>query len=333
MDTNNNDHTIFGWRITTPQVASIFLAGVYLAGFLVLNAHLGKRGIFDFGLANSRYLIAGTHFVVFLIVWYLSAGRAIIFFNKWTCEEIKSATELGLSHFWRFVIFTNSLMRLGFLTCISAAYFSLILLESPEPITLYIYLAILFLIDYSWVSSNFNLHYPRANQIFKLVTRIVAIIVFFITINISSMTMIVFLHFITISIYVNLVTDSFERFRITSDRLTHNIISSAIFVLLSSASFGRLYYEHITPDFGGGQLQEVEIIVVDQTVRNSLEVMGFKVEPFLKAKLIYENQQEFIIDVEDQTIRLSRKTVAGFKVLPVEDSQIDTMKSYLLDFD
>ena len=43
-----------------------------------------------------------------------------------------------------------------------------------------------------------------------------------------------------------------------------------------------------------------------QTVWNGLKDMGFEVTPFLKAKLIHENQREFIIDLEGQTIRLPR---------------------------
>lgn len=318
MDTNNNGHTVFGWRITTPQVAAIFLAGVYVAGFLVLNAHLSKRGVFDLGLANSRYLIAGINFVVFLVFWYLFAGRAIISIEKGISEEIKSAIELGLSRRWHFVIRINFFIGLVFFTCISAAFFSITLLGSLETIIFFIYLSFFLLIICIW--GELFEHNPRVKKLFKLITGTVAIVIFFITIDIFSMTMIVFLHFFFISGYVILVLFLFERFGIIKDQLKSEMISLAIFVLFSSVSFGWLHYENIKSYFGGGQPQEVEIIVVDQTVRNSLETMGFKVKPFLKAKLIHENQQEFIIEAKDQIVRLSRKTVAGFRVLPVKDS-------------
>ena len=71
---------------------------------------------------------------------------------------------------------------------------------------------------------------------------------------------------------------------------------------------------------GGGQPHPVEIMIGDQTVRTDLKGMGFEATPFLKAKLVHENQQEFIVDVEGQAIRLSREAVVGFKMLPVEDS-------------
>ena len=320
MDTKNEDETVLGWRITTPQAASIILAGTYLAGFLVLNAHLGKRGIFDFSLANSRYLIAGVLFIAFLIIWYFFAGRAIILVKKWMDEDIASATEHGLGPIWHLVIAVSAFVRVGFLTCISAAFFSLTLLGSAEPKEFLIYLVAFFLIAYPWEFLNFDSRFPRVNQVFELATRAVGILVFFTTVTSDSPTMSVFVHFAIMSVYVNLVLDSFDRFKVTVDRLTYHIIYSAVFVLLSSSMFGLWHYEHIKSAFGGGQLQVVEIMIGDQTVRNGLMDMGFEVTPSLKANLLHENQQEFIVEIEGQTIRLSRKTVAGFKVLPAEDS-------------
>ena len=320
MDTKNEDQTVLGWRITIPQAVSAILAGTYVAGFLVLNAHLGKRGIFDFGLADWRYLIAGVLFVAFLIIWYLFAGRAIIFAKKWIDGDIEYATEQGLGPIWHFIILVNAFIRVGFFTCISSAFFSLTLLESSEPKEFLIYSIVLFLVAYPWDFLNLDHRFPRANQVFELATMAVGILVFFATVTSDSPTISVLVHFAIMSVYVNLVLDSFDRFKITVDRFTYHIMYSAFFVLLSSSLFGLWHYEHIKSAFGGGQLQVVEIMIGDQTVRSGLIDMGFEVTPSLKANLIHENQQEFILEVEGQTIRLSRKTVAAFKVLPVEDS-------------
>ena len=321
MSAKNEDQTASGWQVRPVQTASIILAGVYLAGFLVLNAHLGERGLYDFDLANSRHLIAGGLFVGFLVSWYLFAGRAIILSKKRLDEEIASAQEHGLSSIWYALVLINGLIRLGFLTCLSAAFFSTTILGSTESYPVYFYLATLFLIAYPWDILNFDLRFPRANQVFEFVSKAAMILVFFITINnIVSPTMFVLLQFAVMSLYANLVLDSYERFKITTDRVTYNIIFSVVFVLLFSTSFGKLHYGDISSAFGGGQLQPIEIMIDDQTVWNGLKDMGFEVTPFLKAKLVHETQREFIIDLEGQTIRLPREAVAGFKVLPVENS-------------
>ena len=71
-----------GAQMTIAQAAAGILAAVYLCGFVVLNAYLGKRGVLAFDLASFRYLIAGTLFAAFLIIWYLFPGRAVFFGTK-----------------------------------------------------------------------------------------------------------------------------------------------------------------------------------------------------------------------------------------------------------
>ena len=287
----------------------------------MLNAHLGERGLYDFDLANSRHLIAGGLFVGFLVSWYLFAGRAIILVKKWIYEDTSSAEEHGLSSIWYALIFINSWIKLGFLTCLSAAFFSTAVLGSTESSPVYVYLVSLFLIAYPWDILNFDLRFPRANLVFEFISKATMILVFFITLNnIVSPTMFVFLQFSVMSFYANLVLDYYERFKATTDQITYNIIFSVIFVLLFSTSFGKFHYGNISSALGGGQLQPVEIMINDQTVWNGLKDMGFEVTPFLRANLVHENQREFIIDLEGQTIRLPRESTAGFKVLPVEES-------------
>ena len=289
-------------------------------GFLVLNAHLGKRGIFDFDLASSRYLIASVPFVVFLVCWYIFAGREIIFGKNWLSKEIALATRCGLGPIWKYLIFIKFFARLVFFTCLSAAFFSHAILGNKETEWVFRYLIILFLIACPWDFLNFDLRFPRTNQVFELTTKTLGIFVFFTTINFGTSTMLVFLHFAGISLYVNFVLDSLERFKITADLLTYDMIYTAVLMLLLSTIFGVSHYGRIISVFGGGQLQRVEIMIDDQTVRNGLKDMGFEVTSSLKAELVHENHQEFIVDVEGQTIRLPRKIVAGIKMLPVEDS-------------
>lgn len=42
---------------------------------------------------------------------------------------------------------------------------------------------------------------------------------------------------------------------------------------------------------------------------------------YLKTELVHENQHEFIISVEDETVRLPRTVVEGVRMLPTEDNQ------------
>ena len=309
----------FSGSVTLPQALSVIIVGIYVTGFVAINGHLNKRGVVDFGLANSRYLAAGALHLAFLAIWYLFAGRAIVK-KAWIAEEIGRATALGLSPIWRFVIAISSITRLVFFTCLSAVAFSFLLLDDSKPRAFYTYLFLLFLIAYPWDFLNLDLRFPRANQLFELLTRAAGLLVFFTMVGVSSPTMAVLLHFGGISLFTNLVLDSFERFRVTSDRIAFDVLYASLFIVLSSAIFGRLHFEYIKSDFGGGQVRPVEIVVGDELERNALRAMGLNVTPFLKANLVHENHQEAVLDIEGRTLRLSRKSITGLRIACSEDT-------------
>ena len=309
------------WRTTFPKLASLTLAIVYISGFLVLQSHLGRHGVFVVDIASLRYLTAGVLFVAFLVIWYLFPGRAIILGKKWINDEIELAAEMGLGSIWNFMSFINSLIIIGFFVCLGSATFSYIILESRDATPLFYYLMALFVIEYPWDVLNFDHRFPRVNRVFFLATRSSGTLVFLITTSSASTTMRVFWTFLVMSVFVNLVLDSFERFRVTYDRLTYNIVWSTVFVLVLSSTFGRLYYGHIKPAFGGGQLQPIEIMISDRTVRDGLKEMGLEGTSLLSAELVHENRQEYIVTVQGETIRLSKATIGGVRVLPIAGIQ------------
>ena len=324
-------------RLTIPQAASAVLAGVYLSGFVVLNAHLGQSGVYVLDVASLRYAIAGMPFVIFLVFWYLFPGRVIFHATQWLAEEIESASRTGLGGVWPAMCFLNMTARFVFMTCMAAAGFSFILMGNTEAVAFYRYMVVLFLIVYPWDFLNFDIRFPRVHIIFELTTRLLGSLLFFVGIGLtggpggdqgtvgilmagaaaaaSSSTMHVFFTFVALSAFFNLVLDSFERFKISGDRIAYNAVYTALFVLLSAAIFGRLHYENIRTDFGGGQLQTVEMIIADQAARNGLEEWGFDTTPFLKAELIYQDEREYVVDVEGQTIKLAREVVVGVRVV------------------
>ena len=301
-------------------MVSVIGVGTYLSGFIALNAHLSKYGVIVFDLADSRYLIVGALFSIFLFSWYFFVGRAIISVMKRIDEQIEFATELNLGAIWYVAIFVNQLINIPFLTCLSAAFFSVLLVGNTQPEMFYVYLFVLFLIDYSWASLNFDVRFPRIKQVLELAIRIAAIFIFFKTIPLASPTMIVFLNFLLMSLCINLVLDSFEKFGITGERVLHAITYFTVVTILTSAPFGWLYYGNIKSAFGGGQSQAVEIIVTDQTISNGLKSMGFEVTPSLKANLIHQNQHEFIVDVKGKIFRLARTAIGAMKVTPAKEA-------------
>ena len=316
MATKHKDQPAFSWKIASPQTISLFIAGIYISGFLVLNAHLSDRGFFSLELANSRYLTAGVLFAVFLLFWFAFAGRATIGQEQMASAEINSVTERGLGAIWQALIVIKSFIRIVACICASAALFSLMVLGNNEGTLRFIlYLIPIVLILASITSACRTLNSPRLGQVFDFGTIFVPIPVYFTMFSIESMTMSVFIVFAAMSLTAKLV------FHLVTANLAGSatIFGPAAFLVLYSVLFGQLQYDQVPAAFGGGRPHEVEFIITDETVSSVLKDMGIAVEPVLNAKLIYESRQEFFVDIEGESLRLSRNAVAGFRVLPIED--------------
>ena len=286
MAKGNKFHTLFNWEITLPYAASVAVTAVYIVGFLVLNAHLSKHGIFDLELANWRYVIAGVHFVVFLLFWGGIAGLATIGQEQMASAEIKFMANRGLGPAWHVVIVIKSFVRILSGTCISAFLYSLMVLgDHKETLRSIDYLlpifAILILVTFVCRKSKF----PRLYQVTNLVATMAPIHVFFKMISVESMTMIVFVLFLTMSLAAKLI---FYLFMLESKMYTTKIFIPIFSLVLFSVSFGLLQYYQIPTAFGGGQSHIVEIMIGDEKVLSVLTDTGCEVTPFLKAKLIYQ---------------------------------------------
>ena len=232
----------------------------------------------------------------------------------------------GLDPIWSNVIVVKSFFRIGSCICGSAALFSLMILgNDEETLRFMLYLSVLLLIFLLIKFAHGIWNFPRLEQLFDLTINAVTIPVFFATIKVGATTIVFFL-FVGMSLLSKMclyILESYpvpERVRVHTGGFTFKIFASAVFLLGCSVLFGLLQYEQIPAAFGGGHPQAVEIMINDETVSSGFKDMGFEVTPFLKARLIYENQQEYIVDVGGQIFRLSRNAVAGLRVLPVENA-------------
>ena len=131
-----------------------------------------------------------------------------------------------------------------------------------------------------WESNGLSLRFPRCDLVAIPAVTVVAIVVFFLTIDVDSLAMILFFHFLVISIYGRFafrVAKRYQEYGSEYESISRAIMHVGAFVLLSSTSFGWLQYGHVTSSLGGGQGQSVEVLVVDASVSKGLESMGFEV--------------------------------------------------------
>ena len=321
MRTGDEDKTGFNWQTIVPLSPAIMLAGFYSFGFLAFNAHLGKYGVYESNIASPRYLIVGFIFVGFLLVWYLLPGRAVLYGLKSFDQKMAKICQLSLHPLWSIVITSNELFRVAFFLCLASKFFSVTF--GIIDVQFYFFLAIVFFISYIWDNIGKSEVFPRLDLIVDSMVNISMILAFVKTTDLLSPTFFLFLHMLILTGFVNLVSESFEKFKMTMERSAYNVLFSLILALLSSALFGNLHYGHITQNWGGGQLRPVEMNV-DKGLEKVLMDMGFDVESGLNAHLLHEDVHEFVVILEGKTIRLPRTKVVMIKI-PAESG--DTLHS------
>ena len=302
--------------LTLPAVA----LSTYVFGFLATNIHLGKFGIFEFDLTSSRYVIVGALYYLFLASWYCFAGRSLLP-TEWDHPETEPENSFSSR--------LEEWIGLVFLTCVSTALFSLIFLGCAEA-SFFLSLAVILRIvaprwENLWESKRLSTRFPLVDSIIYPVMTVLAIFVFFATVEVDSLVMILFVHFSAMSIYGRFVIRLVEDYRrgrtpYESDReeISRSITHVCLFALLSSASFGWLQYGHIDSSLGGGQTQAVEIVVVDSNMSKSLEDMGFSVNPSFKADLVHEDENQVIVSAGSKTVQLARTSIAGVQVFSAD---------------
>lgn len=301
-------------RETTVYAWGVAIAVFYLCGFLVINAFLAKFGISDFEFVSTRYLLAAANFAFFLVCFGLFAGRAVVQTPTWLREELEWINRTKPSNFWSGVVFLNSLINMTFMICMSAAFYTSAALWQTETVFFYLYLGLTFGLSYGVDVLNFDVRYIRTTEIFKLLVRSGAIVVFFLSPNNNNLTGMFWL-FVGIVFYINFVFDSFNRYKITKDRIFFSALYSMVFLLLTSLAFGATYFGQISSKLGGGRGQET-LLTLAESIRTTLpKLIHQEADQTLKAKVIYQTEKYLFADVAGQTLRLRSDDIVHMIIL------------------
>ena len=286
------------------KVSAVFLGTIYLCGFLTLNSHLYKYGVVELGIASTEYLVAGAVFVLYLTVYGIFAGRSIILSKHWLGQHIDHLKEQNAPAVSSFIAFVHMFIELTFFHCLSAALFSTFAFGQIESVGFYAVLSLVFIVSYGLDTSNWDVKHPFAHLIIDGILKLIAVFSFF-YLSSGSNIHIVFAAFVGYSMYINLVLDSFERYRITKDRIVFNLVYTAIFILLAAVIFGSSIYGKVSKKIGGGKPLEMTIGLNE----NSLETHPGKIESPIVGEVVYSTQDNVYIKIEKDTLIIPRSSV------------------------
>jgi hypothetical protein len=205
-----------------------------------------------------------------------------------------------------YIAFTHSFIHLAFLLCLSAAAFSAIAFAGSETFFFFGFLGFAFLVDYSMDVSNLDVRYPRFHLIVQFAIKIPAIVVFFALAE-NAKPIVVFVSYLSIALYINLVLDHFERYRITSDNVIFTTIYAVVFFLATAVSFGALVYGDVSRKIGGGRYMEANIAMTKEF--SGLFDGEGQSPPESEVKVIHVTDKHMFIEVNGKTIRIPESAV------------------------
>jgi hypothetical protein len=117
-------------------------------------------------------------------------------------------------------------------------------------------------------------------------------------------------------VYINLVLDIFQRYRVTLDRIGFYTINSVVFVLITALSFGATYFGQVSSKIGGGRPQSVTLTLV-QEVRSLLpDSVVPKGKGALNGQLLYQTDKYLYVNLADQVVRLRADDIAVLVLKP-----------------
>jgi hypothetical protein len=235
----------------------------------------------------------------------------------WLSEDLEHINRDRRSGFWSLVVLINSFVNVAFMCCLSAAMYTSVALWQLETFFFYAALSVSFVISYTMDVTNLDIRYPRANELVQMAIRLWAIIVFFAAPD--NWTLVgVFAIYLGTSLYINLVLDSFQRRRITSDRIAFSTVHT-VFVLLSTAlAYGATYFGSVSSKLGGGRPQDAIVTVTPQTRNLIPESVPLTAAGGFTARLVYQTDKYLFVSFADSTLRLRSDDVAliAFKAQP-----------------
>ena len=289
------------------NAGALAVALFYLAGFLTLNAHLSQYGIAEFDIVSTRYLTAAGNFTFFLLCYGLFAGRVVISIHDWITNagrRVEINGPAGLAG--KAIVIARSFTLPVFSICFAAAAYCGTALQQARPDAFYLLLVLAFALTYMLETSKLSSKYPRVSEFIELLIDLAGIAIFF-TLGEGEVLKLFWLYF-GISIYINYALDLMSRREPGRQMYVYFVSNTVLGVLTLALFFGATLYKKVDQRVGGGKPQSVTLIL-DDKVREALNLLGGQQAVPLFAKLIYKTDTYLFLDSADRTLQIRAEDV------------------------
>ena len=305
----------------TRNITSLTVA-IYILGFLVVNAHLSQYGIFDVKFGNVQYLYGGGIFVVYLAVYYFFSGRLVIASLQklqsgiYTYVKYKGVHALGL---FSWLNALDLFLTLVLMACLGSSLFSSVAFSNPPPSIFLGCIMGVFLIHFSFIQ-RFKCRYPKICAATGVLIKIPTAFFFFhITGDWKSSAFGIFLSFLPISIYLNLLSEGIEISQPIIKDKKYIGLYTVLFLLILALSFGGIFYGEIQRNLGGGQPLYADIQIREEYL--SLFPNRGNSTSLTRVKIVHTADKHIYIDENGEIIRIPDSSIIGVKIKDKPDKE------------
>lgn len=293
---------------------------VYALGFIVSNANLVKEGVIALDFVNPQYFVAGINFSLYLVAFYLFAGRAAIRGNTWFKEDLIQHYKNDGGKKWEVVVLVRSLVHVLFFCCLSSALFAWIAFEGGVPSVFYAFLILPFVVLYAFDLLNWDIKHPKTFSVLNILFEGGAVVIFFVAPAKLDLLAPIFGNFIGFLMLINVILDSFDRYKVTVDRVSFTAVYFLMMLIAAAAVYGATIYGKVRSQVGGA----APVMVTLGISTDSKEALGDALKApteSITGKLIHQTQTYLYLSIADKTLRLRAEDVLVLVTKPHENIQ------------
>ncbi len=312
--------------IIFPVISAILIFSVYLLGFVVFNVHISEYGYFLNDVFSPRSVIAGLVFFFYIACFSAFAGRYAVLARTQVAEDIAFLRSLGCGTFWQGVKFAESQIKIFVFLALSTLFFCSFTVATEYDFLILVVMALWFLIIYPMDVANWDLSKPRLFVSVSLAHGFTVITTLAYVLVKDENFRAVALSYFGIFVVLNMVLDSFERYRITRDRVFYTVIFASIFLLSTAAGFGALVYDRVSYRIGGGTPVKADLYLGP----DAGDKMGMSDGELARASIYYMEDNLIVLKSENEVVYLVKGE--DIRLLRLYPEKIPTVGERLTSF-
>jgi hypothetical protein len=315
--------------LSIPNLVAILGIFIYIPGCIIVNSYLIDYGVQDFSLFRIKYLSAGFVFIIIFTLYFIIVLQSIYYFDEKFDKILITLNPEKNSFFW--IIFSTirviaeyALRHIVAVLVISTMFFPEKISHINVSMRFFITLTgVIFLI----VTSRLSQKWPKTVYSISGIFYLSSPFLFFHYLE-TTVTFKLLLMFIGIStLYVSTLFITNKKI-INFDKSDYFVI--LLFLILTSAFFGKLLYGDVKPEFGGGTQVPIKLIINKKNTPLFQEIPivvnnNISEKVFL---LLQTNNEYYIIKNKDskynnteKSIQLSKKIIQGIIFVNEDDSK------------